>query len=280
LGENHSLAVHYSVRALLLAGFACCIVYLVRSGNLDLYIAERMQWLVKLSALALYAVAAQQSYSALVSWFGQGHSHPDCEDCIHEMPATWGRSLFLYGWFMLPLAFGFLVPVGMLGTSFADAKGVQFAPQQLFFPATPSDEIMESYAAFGKILIGQNPILVNDAHYLETLTTFGLFPAVFIGRTVEISGFVYRDESMDRHQFGVSRFAISCCSADAIPFAIMATSKQADRLATDDWVRVRGTVGMTSYRGKDIVQISVNEAVKLNVPSEPYVSSELNFGAK
>ncbi|MDF2838289.1 MAG: hypothetical protein K0Q63_3929 [Paenibacillus sp.] len=137
--QKVATAAHYLTRAVLLAGFAFFIVHLVRSGNLNLYIANRMQFIVKLSALGLYAVAAQQLYSAIRTGFEKTDEHPSC-DCNHEMPATWGKSLLLYGWFAIPLVIGFTVPDGLLGSSMASAKGVQFTPQQIVKPyeSTPS----------------------------------------------------------------------------------------------------------------------------------------------
>ncbi|QMV40922.1 DUF1980 domain-containing protein [Cohnella cholangitidis] len=154
-----STSVHYLARALLLAGFAFFIVYLVRTGHLDLYIAKRMQFIVKLSALGLYAVAAQQLYAAIRGWFEKKADMPSC-DCNHEMPSTWGKSLLLYGWFAFPLLIGFTLPDGMLGSSMAAVKGVQFAPQSIASssykpapasPAVPTNEPVATDEALSKV---------------------------------------------------------------------------------------------------------------------------------
>ncbi|WP_186438414.1 TIGR03943 family putative permease subunit [Cohnella terricola] len=319
-------AVHYLVRAILLAGFAFLIVHLVRSGKLNLYIAERMQFIVKLSALGLYAVAAQQFYSAIRSFFDKEQSGPDC-DCDHEMPETWGKSLLLYGWFALPLIIGYAVPDGLLGSSMAAAKGVQFAPQTVVVPKTspapntpapvvpaplsptnaenekptdkpdtkenkqpadstpeqldvlfPYDNFTESYAAYGKKLVQQDVITVTPQRFIETLTTIDLYREAFIGKTIEISGFVYREKSMGQQQFGVSRFAISCCSADASPYGVMAKFGHAETLETDAWVAVTGELGTTRYNDIDIIQINVRKIAKIDPPEDPYVSPDLDFG--
>ncbi len=347
------LAFHYAARAIVLAGFAFLIVHLVRSGNLNLYIAERMQLIVKLAALGMYAVAAQQFYSAIRAFFDKEHDDPSC-DCLHEMPATWGRSLLFYGWFALPLIIGYAVPDGLLGSSIASAKGVQFAPQttvvseprtalKIAVPAPsaelpapsgnasapspvptgqegiqqeearqeeapsknaaqpdaarpdadasnrelsseeldrlfPSDNFTETYAAYGKKLFQRDVIQVTPKRYIETLTTIDLYREAFLGKTIEISGFVYREGSMGPKQFGVSRFAISCCSADASPYGVMATFGKADTLATDEWVSVTGKLGTTLYNDIEIIQIDVVKVVKIPAPDDPYVSPDFDFG--
>jgi len=345
MSKSTVLAFHYAARAIVLTGFALLIVHLVRSGNLNLYIAERMQFIVKLSALGLYAVAAQQLYSAIRAFFEKESHGPDC-GCQHEMPASWGKSLLLYGWFALPLLIGYAVPDGLLGSSMASAKGVQFAPQttvvseprggrasepapspELPVPSAsesyvdtpaptaskpaaepkstaqeseshgsaaaapdrelspeeldllfPSDNFTEAYAAYGKKLYSRDLIHVTPKWYIETLTTIDLYRDAFLGKTIEISGFVYREAGMGPKQFGVSRFAINCCSADASPYGVMAKFGHADTLETDEWVSVTGTLGTTSYNDIDIIQIDVTKVVKIPAPEDPYVSPDFDFG--
>jgi putative membrane protein len=322
-------AFHYLIRALLLGGFAFYIVHLVRSGNLNLYIAERMQLIVKLSALGLYIVAAQQFYTAIRTWFDRSTHTVSC-DCNHEMPSTWARSLLLYGWFILPLALGYALPDGLLGSSMAQAKGVQFTPQQIVKPLVktvppieapepqkkeeslqladaaepqkqesaplqadagdgdyaeealdllfPSDNFTESYAKFGRNLVKDELIQVTEKQFIEILTTIDLYRDAFIGKTIQVSGFVYREDTMGAQQFGVSRFAINCCSADASPYGVMVNFGRADTLETDEWVTVTGKLGTTLYNDIDIIQINVEKVVKIPPPGDPYVSPDLDFG--
>ncbi|PRX61059.1 putative repeat protein (TIGR03943 family) [Cohnella sp. SGD-V74] len=348
--SSAALAFHYLARAILLSGFALLIVHLVRSGNLNLYIAPRMQLIVKLSALGLYAVAAHQLYSAIRAFFDKDkHGGPDC-DCMHEMPVTWGKSLLFYGWFALPLIIGYVVPDGLLGSSMASAKGVQFAPQttvvseprtarsetvptppsvELPSPSAsapaaepdpaeqgsagtdateqeateqenrkpdapvaldrelspeeldllfPSDNFTEAYAAYGKKLFLRDVVQVTPKRFIETLTTVDLYRDAFLGKTIEISGFVYRESGMGPQQFGISRFAVACCSADASPYGVMATFAGADELETDEWVSVTGTLGTTMYNDIEIIQIDIADFVRIPAPGDPYVSPDFDFG--
>jgi len=330
--RSFALGSHYLARALLLAGFAFLVVHLVRTGNLNLYIAERMQFIVKLSALGLYAVAAHQFYLAVGAFIGSGRKEDDC-DCLHEMPATWSKSLLLYGWFAIPLVIGYALPDGMLGSSMAEAKGVQFAPQTTVLstgtagpeqsaaspsPSLPSvpdvqaeemrssddaedgadaaestadtdgasieeelfpaESFTESYAAFGKKLVRREVIQVTDKRFIETLTTLDLYRKAFLGKTIEISGFVYRESGMPADHFGVSRFAVNCCSADATPYGVMAVYKDAGSLATDQWITVRGKLSTTEYNGIEIILIEAERIANITPPENPYVSPDFDFG--
>ncbi|MFC6553838.1 TIGR03943 family putative permease subunit [Cohnella cellulosilytica] len=99
-----------------------------------------------------------------------------------------------------------------------------------------------------------------------------------MGKTIEVSGFVYREGNMGPRQFGVSRFAISCCTADASPYGVMITFGKADTLETDEWVSVTGKLGTTLYNDIEIIQIDVVKVVKIPAPDDPYVSPDFDFG--
>jgi uncharacterized repeat protein (TIGR03943 family) len=83
---------------------------------------------------------------------------------------------------------------------------------------------------------------------------------------------------MGQQQFGVSRFAISCCSADASPYGVMAKFGKASEFATDEWVTVTGKLSTAAYNGIEIIQIDVTKITKISPPEDPYVTQDLDFG--
>lgn len=275
-------AFHYFLRSFILASFAFFIVYLVRTDSLDLYIAVRMQWLVKCTALGLYVVAAHQLYRAIQAVSGahshdHAHAHDCCDDHSHDMPASWRSSLLLYGWFALPLALALLIPNGLLGSAMAAAKGVQFSTGELVMPESPSDPFLRSFAKYGQELSKHNPIRIQDDRFIETLTALDLYKSAFIGKTVQIEGFVYRESGMNNHQFSVTRFAMSCCSADAYPYGILVNDDKAYAIEENEWVTVIGKLSIASYGDKDVIQINTSSVLFIPPPDNPYVSPDINF---
>ncbi|MFB9327585.1 TIGR03943 family putative permease subunit [Paenibacillus aurantiacus] len=294
--------VHYLIRAVLLGGFALFIVHLARGDGLSLYIAPRMAPMVKLSALVLYAAAIYQVYAAFQA--SKGQQIADC-GCDHEPPVSIPKNVIVYGLFVLPLALGFLLPEATLGSSLAAKKGITFAGAQTIanarpgesgppsLPASgirdgdgsagsseaafPADEYTASYAAYGKRLYAQPAIAVPDQWFIETLTTLDLYRQNFIGKQVELSGFVYRDEAMKADQFAVSRFAMNCCSADSLPYGLVATFDKAASLRKDAWVKVSGTLEEGQYDGETILQLLVTHIESIRTPDSPYVYPDYNF---
>lgn len=271
-------AFHYFLRSFILASFAFFIVYLVRTDSLDLYIAVRMQWLVKCTALGMYVVAAHQLYRAIQAVSGSpSHAHDCCDDHAHDMPASWQSSLLLYGWFALPLVLALLIPNGLLGSAMAAAKGVQFSTGELVMPESPSDPFLRSFAKYGQELSKHNPIRIQEDRFIETLTALDLYKHAFNGKTVQIEGFVYRETGMNNHQFSATRFAMSCCSADAYPYGILVYDDKAYALEENEWVTVTGKLSIASYRGKEVIQINASSIQFIPPPDNPYVSPDISF---
>lgn len=272
-------AAHHVIRSLLLGAFAFFIVYLARTDTLDLYIAAKMQLLVKFAALGLYAIAGQQLFAALrVLQGASSRADACCDDHAHDYPSTWRAGLLLYGWFSLPLLLAAAVPSGMLGSAMAAAKGVQYSPQQVVMPESPADSFLRDFARFGEQLNRENPIRVKDERFIETLSTLDLYRSAFFGRTVQVSGFVFRDRGMDNRQFSVTRFAVSCCSADAYPYGILIRSDHANSFDTNDWVEVTGRLTVVRHDGQEVIGIDADRVRPIPVPDDPYVSPDLNFG--
>lgn len=298
---------HHLIRAAILTGFAMLIVYLDRTGEMILYIAPRMELYVKLSAIGLYAAAIYQVYAALQKRLG--NQAPDC-DCEHEPPPSIVKNAIIYGLFVFPLLLGFLVPTGTLGSALAAKKGVSLsgsagverissqsspAPDVTNAASTPSekekqaegsaidslfpfDEYTEAHAAYGKMLYTQPLISVPEKQFIETLTTLDLYREAFIGKEVEITGFVYREEDMGRDRFAVSRFAMNCCSADALPYGLMIIWPKAMDYADDEWVSVKGTLTTSTYMENEILTLEAVKLERIKAPETPYVYPDLDFG--
>ncbi|MCU6709247.1 TIGR03943 family protein [Paenibacillus sp. J5C_2022] len=308
--------MHHLLRAAILAGFAMLIVYLFRTGEMILYIAPRMEIWIKLSAIGLYTAAVYQVYMALKARSGKRTASCGCD---HAPPPSRIKNVMIYGLFLFPLLLGFLAPTGTLGSALAAKKGVSLngsgsiarlndetAPskqkaseldrtesdtgEQAEAPNPsddsdaldtlfPSDQYTVDHAAYGKLLYEQELIAVPEKQFIETLTTLDLYREAFIGKEVEITGFVYREEEMGEDRIAVSRFAMNCCSADALPYGLMIIWPKAREYGEDEWVRVRGKLTTSLYREHEIIVIDTRKIERIEAPESPYVYPDLEFGS-
>ncbi|MFD0869076.1 Domain of uncharacterised function (DUF1980) [Chlamydia abortus] len=134
-----------------------------------------------------------------------------------------------------------------------------------------AEEFFDDLAKLGMKLYLQEKIDIEAEGFMEILSTLDLFMDNFIGKPVEISGFVYRENEMSPNQFAVARLAISCCAADASPYGVMVEASSAGNYAEDTWVRITGTIGKTLYNDNEIVQIDAENIEKIDAPESPYV---------
>ncbi|GIP15989.1 hypothetical protein J40TS1_16310 [Paenibacillus montaniterrae] len=142
---------------------------------------------------------------------------------------------------------------------------------QSFEALFPSDQYSVELAELGKLLYPKESITVKEEGFLETLTTLDLYRDNFIGKTIVISGFVYREPDMSSDTFVVSRMAMQCCSADASPYGFLVQWDEANTLEKDAWIEVVGTFGLTQYQDIEIVQLKATEINRIAAPDDPYV---------
>ncbi|GKU80365.1 TIGR03943 family putative permease subunit [Paenibacillus sp. L3-i20] len=280
---------HHLLRGTILTGFSLLIVYLFHTGEISLYIAPRMELLVKISAIGLYAAAAYQFYAALQK---RVHKHTvDC-GCGHEPSPSKLKNTVIYSLFIFPLLIGFLFPTGTLGSSLAAKKGVSFSGNESISRIEavevsstagldelfPSDEYTIDHANYGKMLYGQSLIQIPEEQFIETLTTLDLYREAFMNKEIEITGFVYREEEMGPDRIAVSRFAMNCCSADSLPYGLMINWPHANEYSEDEWVTVKGKLTTSIYNENEIITIDVTSIKRITAPASPYVYPDLEFG--
>jgi putative membrane protein len=140
-----------------------------------------------------------------------------------------------------------------------------------------NENFNEAYSKFGIKLYKQDVISFNEKGFMETLTTLDLFTDNFVGKKVEISGFIYRENEMKSSQFVVARLAMQCCSADASPFGILVESSLASSFGTDSWVKITGVLGKTNFNGYDYMKLDAKSIEKIEAPKTPYVYPDYDF---
>jgi putative membrane protein len=140
-----------------------------------------------------------------------------------------------------------------------------------------SDPYTEDHAKLAMKLYKKDLIQVPDDGFIETVNSVDIFLEPFIGKKIQLSGFVFRDEDMKPEQFVVARMAMSCCSADVYPFGIMVEAAIGKSLSNDTWVQVTGTIKQTNYRKNDIMMIAAEKIERVATPKNTYVYPNYEF---
>lgn len=88
------------------------------------------------------------------------------------------------------------------------------------------------------------------------------------GRTVSLVGFVQPTET--GAGWYLTRIAITCCAADAVPYRILVTGVAAP--PTDSWVRLTGSFDASAWEGPPADVVITPELVeRIGKPRQPYL---------
>ncbi|WP_394557221.1 TIGR03943 family putative permease subunit [Priestia aryabhattai] len=127
------------------------------------------------------------------------------------------------------------------------------------------------YKILEKKLLEQPKISINDTDYIPVMNIIENNTDQFIGKKIEVNGFVYREKGFKDNQFVVARFGISCCAADASVYGLLSTLENALTLKKDTWVHIKGIIQKTTYNEENVPYIQVQQIESIDQPDDPYV---------
>lgn len=138
------------------------------------------------------------------------------------------------------------------------------------------DGFNDYYEKMVKDLTEQSLIVVEDENFLDIMTVMDLYLDDFLGKRVEIMGFVYREAGLKQDEMVVARFSMTCCTADSSVYGLLITGEQTRDYENDTWVRVTGTIDQREFNGWDIPLINVERVEEVDEPETPYVYQSFN----
>ncbi|RKP53998.1 TIGR03943 family protein [Cohnella endophytica] len=305
--------VHNFLRAIILLGFASLIGYLVLTGDILLYVTPKLTIYLKIAGIGLLVVSLFQFYISFISLkrevivcncghdhdHDHGHGHEDDDHHSHEPSRSLWKNVLIYGMFLLPLLLGSLLPNKALAGSLANQRGMNLggvsvnggsAPAELVELEGNEDPAIRSlfktepynkdYAKLGMVLYQQNVIEMKDEWFIEKLQAMNTFADNFKGKTIKITGFVYREDGMPESQFIIGRMAMTHCIADISPYGIIVDSPDASQFENDSWITVTGTIDSTTFHELKVIKIDVDQIEPAHVSNVPYVYPDWNFASK
>lgn len=249
------------LRAMVLAGGAMMLYAKISDGTLAFYINQRFAWLTLLGVILFLVLAMTMVYRAMnasrqpaIPALDEGEVLPLTRKTTkaHSHRANW----LTLGLLALPVLIGFFTPARPLGAGAIESRGIG-----LTAPDRPGSVSQAQRAATG------------PKNILDWLREFSrnADPNAFVGKEADVIGFVYRDPRNGKDEFWVSRFAVSCCVADASALGLLVKSEQAAQLKTDGWVRVTGKFGVGEFAGEKLPVLMPEKIEATEQPSQPYL---------
>lgn len=107
-------------------------------------------------------------------------------------------------------------------------------------------------------------IIINRENYVSSLDEILNNPLKYDGKNVEISGFIYRDDTLNEHEFVIGRYMMVCCAADLQIAGIKCVPDENCNMDLDDntWIKIEGTIS-------NVNDEAVINAVSINIDENP-----------
>lgn len=110
-----------------------------------------------------------------------------------------------------------------------------------------------------------------DDDNLEVLEEIQIDPEKFIGKEIELCGFICKENYLKNTQFVIGRIIMTCCAADSKIVGILAEDKDIIKVKENEWVTVRGVINYTTINDDDGVShkvpvINIDNLVKSRNP--------------
>lgn len=224
------------------------IFELINADELSLYINPRFTTLLKISTLLLIPLMFVQAFAIVIT---QNTSHSHC-------------SSWTYLPFILLLLLVFAFPGNTLNASMVNNKSLNNQPAS-------SPNTYEMSRPLADKLRGTSKIEVNDHDYAEIMNELQFFSQDYIGKQIQVTGFVFRGPADTGTQFSLVRYVVVCCTADALPYGILCETKDAAKYQNGTWLSIKGIVQTSKYEEQTVPSIKITSLQQVSEPKNPYV---------
>lgn len=211
------------------------------SGEMTRYLGPRTYWVAPFGALALGGAAFVTAAGARRASDRNGLSL---------------RDGVRFGVLLLPLAAMVAVPGAQLGSQAAANKA-------------PSG-ILAGVAATAPGAPASGPIGFRDIYYAGQSESYALERGISDGMGVRLTGFITHPPDVAEGYFALTRFYVSCCAADAIPYSVTVDPPGpiVPSVYPDDrWLEIRGQLVQTDA-GFTLIPHSISP---VKAPDDPYL---------
>jgi len=223
------------LRAVALASWAGFFIWLRMTGEVTRYLGPRTYWVVTFGGAALAA-------GAIVHFATLKTTAASSRVGLRE---SLGMLVLV-----LPIVAVVMVPGADLGALAASRKNAASGV------ASVSGLVPEPDA--------EREVQFLDVHYANQSDSYAAAMGIAEGLEIELTGFVTHPAGAET--FALTRFYVSCCAADAIPYSVTVVGES--DYPDDTWLKVGGRV---INRGGRFV-LSPSDIERVTKPKDPYLS--------
>lgn len=246
--KSKKINISQLLNVFVVLGFSLFLIRIINDGKVLMYVHPRIVPYLKLAAYLMLVI---------------------CPFMLKNMTAKKARAFdsrqYIIVGFALLLAF--TVPPAIMSTS-SSANKLRLSVS----PGTAANTKAVNAESSGGNEAGTSSLLVIDSeNYVDKFYDMGEDMDDYIGRKIQISGFVYEDDKMKDNEFVIGRYCMSCCTADLSLTGFLIDYGQAGGLKRNGWYSITGIMGKGSYDGQVVPEIKALEVQKIQKPEYEYV---------
>lgn len=240
-------------RALILLGFVLLLFSLIATEQLTLYVHPRIINFIKISDGLLFMMFLLQCWHLKKTWSWSRSTGEDkhCNKYWKYMP------------FVFTLCIALLLPNTSLNASLVNNKGLN--------SQITTEISKKEYRPLAPELRKTNLIRVSDTNFIEVMSELYRFPQEYVGKEIDMKGFIYKDTSTSPNQFSLIRFIVGCCVADALPSGALCEINNADEYTSGSWYQIQGVIEASEREGKFFPVVKVSWIKPIPANTTPYV---------
>ncbi|RIW38928.1 TIGR03943 family protein [Bacillus salacetis] len=289
-----TLQFHTYLRGIILIGYALLLLKLFLTFDMANFVAEKMHGYMYFALGVFIFLGAIQ----IIRGTSSSNKVHSCGCDAHELPRGFLKTVSVYSLFIIPVILGFMLPDNLLDSSVASKRGVNIGSGMYSAPPSTGEKVpaadeketskeesaveatLGNYEEFPleedfdklKVLASEREkVYVRDEQFIQTLSLIDENLDAFIGKEIQLKGFIYKDESFEGDQAVISRFTVTCCVADAGVYGLLAEDEQLGSLEPDTWVNVSGMVDKIDLNGYMMPFIKDPVYEVIDAPENPYV---------
>ena len=267
--NKRSSELNTIVKVALLLGFAAFYVVSLLTGSVHLYVHPRMIPFMIFAAVVMVAIAAVYFFK---------YVNPSVTN-------TGFRPLLLFIAALL-MAWAFPAQAFDAGTGTAGApqltavggvsgSGPSVSPDALTSADADNTTAADSTPSPASAPDSASPdsvLAFDDQNYYENLyNIYGDLDA-FVGRDVQLTGFVFKDDaSLRSDEFVTARLLMVCCAADMQTVGLLCHWPSAAELDSDAWVTVTGTLEKIEVDGETLPFVEAKTVEITATPDIEYI---------
>jgi uncharacterized repeat protein (TIGR03943 family) len=259
---------HMLIRGVIFLGFSMALFKLLLTGNIINFIAPKMFPFIWLMCGATLLFGCIQLFR------GDGGT---CLCERHTLPKTTVASLSLYMLFLSPIVLVFIFSTVALDEKVAAKRGVNLTGEQMIIQDMEEEPLLQTltapegyYESLDKKLKQAAMIDVTDDKYISIMDVIGQDVEGFAGKRIRFTGFVHREDDLDKNTIIIARYGITCCAADSSVLGMLAVG-ETSQLSEGQWIQVEGVLSATTYIDTLLPIVKLQSVQTIEAPREQYV---------